>query len=66
MAPQDGHAWDPMVVPVDDCVLCCGELDLMPGVRGDVLAGRRPEQGPPQLPVALGSGYAHPECVGRL
>jgi hypothetical protein len=65
LAPADGHAWDPLAEPVDDCGLCWGALDLMPGVRCDVRAGRQPMQGPAQLPVQFGSGYAHPECAAR-
>lgn len=28
MAPQDGHAWDPLAAPADDCILC--ERPFMP------------------------------------
>lgn len=63
LASQDGHAWDPLAEPVDDCVLCCSALDLMPHVRVDIVSGHPPLHGPPLRPVAAGVGYAHPECV---
>lgn len=58
LAPGDGHAWDPLAEPVDDCVLCGELLDLMPPPQVE----RPRELGPPRLPVQVGSGYAHAEC----